>query len=557
MKAKKIMLKIVITLIVLGALGGTFALLWFNTNYLDFLKPAKEAATEKVEEIAKKNNKNSKTKLSNILNTEDLSFSDYSTALDKYKKVAGKPVKTNLNITAKLNLSELDNQVQSIINNSKITYEASVDPDKNNSQNKIGLYSGSSEVLKLDLVTNDKKFGIGCDALYDKYLSVTVDELIDYLKKNNSGEFSESELEILSNLGNSKLNIYDLLYVSDEDLKHLDDTYGDIIGTSIPNECITEEGEKTISVDGKNVKASATYITMTGDDMYKFLNTIAKTVKDDSVISKIISEKVNMIAKSAGQDEIKQSEIKSYIDDAIDDMLSESNSLKGEKDSAVRIAIYSDGSKTVRVEVNAISDINKPDNSETLFTIENSDSKNIYTMYNNGKEYMSLTNVFTKNTAEEKAGTLTLKSGNSSIGTAKYEIIEKSNEEKISVEVNVPLASVTGKFEIATKGDYTKEPVDLSGVISFAYGRESAEIKFDGTMEYGNVSIPTLNSSNSVAVLSLSEDESKKLLEEIQNKAANVLPDRLKLIGINVTKEDILGASGADTVEETTENDSI
>ena len=553
MKAKGILIKIIIVLVVLGALGGTFAVLWFNTNFLDFMKPAEQAAAEKVEEVADKLNGNDKLSVSNILNVEDVKFSDYSKLLKEYKEMSGKPVKSKLNITANVNISELDNEAQNIINKSKITMESSADPSKKSSQNKIGLYSGSSEVLTVDVVTNDKKIGIGCDALYDKYLTVSMDELIDYLKKNNSGEFSDSDLEMLTKLTNSELDVYDLLYISDEDLKSLDKTYGNLIGSSIPEKCITNKDKVSVKINGKSVDTTATYVTLTGEDAYKAINSIAKTIKNDNVVSKILTEKANIILEQAGQDKIKQSDIKNYIDEFVDEMLSSVESIKDEDEQAVQLVIYSDGSKTVKVELNSLEDVSKDDKKETLATIEYADSKNIYTVYNDGSEYFVLTDSYTKNTKEERAGTLSLSMAGSSIGTANYELINKSNEEKISLSVNIPLAGVSGKFEVSSKGDYTKEPVDVNGVISFKYGKESAEVKFDGTMEYGNVSIPTLSSSNSVNVLSLSEEEQQKEAEKILEKAAEVLPDRLKLIGINITKEDILGTTPTEIVEDVEE----
>ena len=76
--------------------------------------------------------------------------------------------------------------------------------------------------------------------------------------------------------------------------------------------------------------------------------------------------------------------------------------------------------------------------------------------------------------------------------------------------------------------------------MSFKYKEDSATINFDGSIEYGDVSIPELTSSNSVDFLKLSETEMKDELVKILTKASEVLPSRLKLIGIDVKPEDIL-----------------
>ena len=59
-------------------------------------------------------------------------------------------------------------------------------------------------------------------------------------------------------------------------------------------------------------------------------------------------------------------------------------------------------------------------------------------------------------------------------------------------------------------------------------------------MEYGDVSIPELTSSNSINILKLSESELNEEMSKIAQKAAEVLPERLKLLGIDINSSDIL-----------------
>ena len=155
MKTKKIIIAVVAILVVLG---GTFAGLWFFTGVFDFLKPANDVFSNQLEKA---------------LNLEGAKFSDYSDILKEYKEMSDKSYKSKFNITANLKISELDKEIQDIINKSKITIESNADIKNKKTQNKIGLYSNNSEVLSLDLVTNDTKLGIGSKDLYDKYLSVS------------------------------------------------------------------------------------------------------------------------------------------------------------------------------------------------------------------------------------------------------------------------------------------------------------------------------------------------------------------------------------------------
>lgn len=522
MKSKKIIIAIVAILVVLG---GTFAGLWFFTDVFNFLKPANDVFSNQMEKA---------------LNLEGAKFADYSDFLKEYKEMSGKSYKSKINMTANLKISELDSDVQDIINKSKITIESSADVSNKKTQNKIGLYSGSSEVLTLDLVTNDTKIGVGCKDLYDKYISVSLEDMVELMGETSS-DFSEEELEALLNgLSGSSINPYDLLYISDEDLKHFDDTYRDCLTKLISKDCYTTEKKVKVDVDGDDVETTAYYLTLTGEDAYNFVSELTKLIKDDSVLAKIITEKANLILEASSQEKISEDDVKEFMSEMLDELITELEDIKDEKDSAIQIAIYSNKSNPVRIDVNAIEDVEDLDEKETIFSIEYAKSKNIFTVYQDGKSYITVVNEYSKNSDEEKVGKFEVKSSGVSMGTLEYEIINKESESKIDLSLDVPLANVSADIEVSSKGNYKKEPVTVSGLISFKYGTESAKINFDGTMEYGDVSIPELTSSNSVEILKLSETEMQAELLKILEKASNVLPARLKLIGINIKAEDIL-----------------
>ena len=194
MKSKKIIIAIVAILVVLG---GTFAGLWFFTDIFNFLKPESEVFSNQIEKA---------------LNIEGAKFADYSEFLNDYKEVTSKPVSSKINLTADLNLSELDSDLQEKINNSKLTLESNADISNNKAQSKIGLYTNNSEVLTLDLVSNNSKIGVGCEDLYDKYLTVSMEDLVDVIAEEADLEVEELE-SMINNLTNSKLDPYQLLYI--------------------------------------------------------------------------------------------------------------------------------------------------------------------------------------------------------------------------------------------------------------------------------------------------------------------------------------------------------
>ena len=526
MKAKKAIIAVIITLLVLCGIGAGGFCLWKFTDIFNFLKPANEVFSNQMEKA---------------LNMEGAKFTDYSDFLKEYKDNYNKPYKLNLNMSANLNLSELDSETKSIINKSKIKFESNVDSKNNKSQNKIGLYSNNSEVLTLDLVNNDKKVGIGCKDLSDKYISVSAEDLVKYIKENRSKDFTDEDIKVLENaLSGAKIDPYEFLYISDEDLKHFDERYGDLLNTLISKDCYSSEKNVEVEVDGDDVKTTAYYLTLTGKDTYKFAEDFSKLVKDDSVLTKIIVEKANMILENAGQNKIDEDDVKELMNEIFDSMLEEFESIKDEDKAAIQIAIYSDKSKPVRIELNTLKDVSEKSDKEALLSVEYAKGKTIYTIYQKGKAYITATDEYEKKDDKERKGKVSLKAMGTQIGTVDYELINKDDESKVYLSLNIPLADVSLNVDISSKGNPKKEAVDIKGKMSFKYAKESAEINFDGTAEFtDNVSIPELSSSNSIEVLKLSEEELNKEFDKISKKASEVLPARLKLIGINVKAEDI------------------
>lgn len=522
MKTKKIIIAVIAILVVLG---GTFAGLWFFTGIFDFLKPANDVFSSQLEKA---------------LNLEGAKFSNYSNILKEYKEMSDKSYKSKFNMTANVNISELDKEVQDIINKSKLTIESNADIKGKKTQNKIGLYSNNSEVLSLDLVTNDTKLGIGNKDLYDKYLSVSLEDLTNFIGEYSS-DIDDKDLEkILNSFSSSNINMYDLIYISDEDLKHFDETYRDCLTKLISKDCFTTEKNVEVDVDDDTIKTTAYYLTLTGEDTYNFISELSKLIKDDSVLAKIITEKANLILEASSEEKLSENDVKEFISEILGKLLEELEELKNEKDSAIQIAIYSSKSKPVRIELNIIEDVDDLDEKETVFSIEYAKSKNIYSIYQNGKAYITIVNEYTKNSGKEKIGKLTVKASGISVCTLDYEIVTKDNEGKLNLSFNVPSAKISGKIEFSSNGNYKKEPVTFEGFMSFTYKEDSATVNFDGSIEYSDVSIPDLTSSNSVDFLKLSETEMQNELLKILTKASEILPSRLKLIGIDIKSEDIL-----------------
>lgn len=528
MKSKKTLIIAIVAIIV--ALGGTFAGLWFFTNVFDFLKPANDAFVDQAEKV---------------LNLEGVKFENYSSVLEEYKEMSDKSTKATLNLSANLDLDDLEDDVEEVINKSKLSLELNSDAKNKKFQTKVGLYADTSEVLTLDVVANGDKLGIGSKDLYDKYLTVTMDDIIELLEDAGEKEAAEMLEKLMSSSSSANIDMYELLYISEDDLKHFDETYRDCFKNLIPKDCYKTESGVEVKVDGKNTKTTAYYLTLTGKDLYKFISDFAKLIQDDEVITKILTEKANLILEAASQEKVSEKDVDALIDELVEELLSNLENMKEDEDTAVQIVIYSTKLKPVRIEFNMVED----DDAETLISAEFAKEKNIFKLYNGKDVIGSLVNKYSKNSKEEKVGSFELEVSGETLGKLNYDLLLKDNEMKIKADLEVEEAELKASIDFSSKGNLNKEAVNYDGSFKFEFEGQSIEVKMDGSMEYGNVSIPELTKSNSVNVLDLSEKELQEELMKILEKASKVLPERLELLGFDIDADDIFPSNKTPNVQ--------
>ena len=240
---------------------------------------------------------------------------------------------------------------------------------------------------------------------------------------------------------------------------------------------------------------------------------------------------MNLILGNSSEYSIEEDDVKSFITELVDDLVSSLEDSKDSEESAVQIAVYSVDDNPVRIDFNNLDDAKDLDNAETILSFEFYD---------------------TKNSDEETSGTLKISADDSTIATIDYTILEKEDEEKLDILLKVPDISLNAGINMETTGNYQEEEVAIKGSINLTIGKESAEINFDGTVEYtDDVSVPELTSSNSIDILKMSEEELNTEVQKIVKKASEVLPEKLKLIGIDVKAEDIYKDPNAEQTQTT------
>lgn len=568
---------IIIIISALVVLGGTFAGLWFFTDILNFLKPADE---------------NFSVQLDKVLGSEkNLSYSEYESQISKLKLDGSYSTDLNMSMNVSLPSSVISYSDQKLLNSSSLNLKTSYDADKKVTAVDVGLLKDSKDVLRAQAIVDGVKLSVNSSDLYDKYLTFDLNKYESFCKENNIEVDADAKeaIEMLSKLSevDTSTLAYDLYHVSEEDYNNLQKRYDDLIQQLVDKDKFTAEKNQKITVgDKEDVKTTAYSVVLTGEDAYEATNKLMNLIKDDDTLKRLVVEKYNLMQDYAKTYEEIYSEYDSSmstsefpelsaddLDSALSELIEELEESKDsftEMEGAIKVTIYSDKkNEPVKVEIAVLED-EDDDEGSVIFTEEIEEGKNTYTIdlsdfvkstssSSSYSSYSSTTsqieNVLSsisgikiedeyEKTDDSRKGTLTIsiKSGESKFQkliTVDYEYVNSNSELKLKLSVKVPSQS---SISLDLNYDITGLDTDTKNItfdLAAKYSSYSVNMNINGTMKSG-ADIPEMTASNSVDILTLKEDELKKVFTDVVNNAANNLPAKLSQYGINVTKEEIL-----------------
>ena len=581
MKKKTIIIIIVAILVLVLA---TFAILFFFTDLFNFAKSDSNNFAIQAKKLFGSKNQSS--------------YSEYLASIENLKG-KNESFTSNMDISMNLDLpsSTLDSSIQEILNNSSISVSESYDVSKKATAYNIGLAHNNDKTINLECTLKDNAIGLSSPDLYDKALLFDLNKFEEFCKANNI-DYDEKDIKSITstldkqNDGSYSSLFYDLLYLTEDEYNSLRKNYGDILTSFVDDKNYSSEKNKEINVDGKDVKTTAYTLTLSGQDAYDCLYKLVSKAKDDETLNDIIAKKYDILKQllqpyttyyTEFDDEDEPMTDLSNIN--FDELLRQLEDVKDEfydLDNSLKFTIYSDKKQNpVRYEISILDD--KKSNEYVIFTGEIESKKNTYTI--DLQEISKLTDgtsskdndddLYSGLSGSSKTSASVADSISKIIITDEYEESDTSRKGKITISAKVSdekqdIANITyenthssselkNKFSLSSSvlpvtldfnysvdglnTDKQNVSLDLSGKMSASVlSSYSFGLKCNGSINYGNADIKDLNDSNSVDVLSKSEEEIAQLYTDVVTNASNNLPDKLSKFGMDVTKDDILSS---------------
>lgn len=547
MKNKKILIIPIVIIILLVALAGVSAFLYFKT---DLFKSPKQLFFKYLGE--------------SVSSTKNF---NYDKSLANYKELSQKSSKSTGEITGSItdnssNTSSSSKSIEDAINNSKIEYSIESIPSKNKYHASIKPNYNDSEITNLELLADNDSYGAKCTDLYDKYVYFENNNLKTLVSKFGiDSKYIPYKLE--------KVDIYELLNISADSRTQIVDRYQKLLDSKLTKDMFTSNKKVTTSVNGTNVKANAYTLTINGEHAYDILLSFFQTLKDDDQTLDLIIEKceksgvtkayetqeniqssIYSISSDNNDDEIQITFTKDSLKDDIQTLI---ESLQDSKDNfsadeSVQIIVYSYKGKTAKIEFKNGSD----ETSAFSIEITHNKSEEIITLNSDDTTYIKAN--YSSSKKEEKA-TIVLYEDNDTEFANLY-IEHKKDKNKINFKINDSSNSVL-ELNIDSNGQIGKGTIETVCNLKFKE-EDDLEINLNlnnSTTYTDDINIDDLSSNNGELLNTISNTKMNDLYKEIYSNLQKVLPEKAKLLGIDLPK-DILSKLDPDADKKTiTEKD--
>lgn len=547
MKNKKILIIPIVIIILLVALAGVSAFLYFKT---DLFKSPKQLFFKYLGE--------------SVSSTKNF---NYDKSLANYKELSQKSSKSTGEITGSItdnssNTSSSSKSIEDAINNSKIEYSIESIPSKNKYHASIKPTYNDSEITNLELLADNDSYGAKCTDLYDKYVYFENNNLKTLVSKFGiDSKYIPDKLE--------KVDIYELLNISADSRTQIVDRYQKLLDSKLTKDMFTSNKKVTTSVNGTNVKANAYTLTINGEHAYDILLSFFQTLKDDDQTLDLIIEKceksgvtkayetqeniqssIYSISSDNNDDEIQITFTKDSLKDDIQTLI---ESLQDSKDNfsadeSIQIIVYSYKGKTAKIEFKNGSD----ETSAFSIEITHNKSEEIITLNSDNTTYIKAN--YSSSKKEEKA-TIVLYEDNDTEFANLY-IEHKKDKNKINFKINDSSNSVL-ELNIDSNGQIGKGTIETVCNLKFKE-EDDLEINLNlnnSTTYTDDINIDDLSSNNGELLNTISNTKMNDLYKEIYSNLQKVLPEKAKLLGIDLPK-DILSKLDPDADKKTiTEKD--
>ena len=399
----------------------------------------------------------------------------YSEALNEIRNLKEKSY--TLKGDAKFNISstEEDEEVQKIadaFSKIQISYDMNVVGKENKEKGILNFDFDNKQVLSVDYLRDNDLFGIKIGEVYDKYISIENKNL-----KQLAEKYEIDSTEIPDKI--EFIDMHDLYDISEEEIQHINDLIVGTLKNEIPEECYSVNENAEIDILGEKAKTKEYKIELSAKQIDDIAIKLLENAKRDEVILNLIVNKYNKISMNtlAGKEKIAKDDLIKEIEESIKEIQEEPS-----KEGVIVSNFYAKDKAKIDISTSK----------NNIMNIE---------LQKAGKETVINIGIYFDDETASDTKTEKMRIN------GKVKINQTSNEKSnANIETQI-------------------ETEDLKFGMNMNYEIEFSE----------KISIESFTAENSINLNNITTEEFEKEMEEIYYRAIFILPQKMKLLGIDMS----------------------
>ena len=399
----------------------------------------------------------------------------YSEALNEIRNLKEKSY--TLKGDAKFNISstEEDEEVQKIadaFSKIQISYDMNVVGKENKEKGILNFDFDNKQVLSVDYLRDNDLFGIKIGEVYDKYISIENKNL-----KQLAEKYEIDSTEIPDKI--EFIDMHDLYDISEEEIQHISDLIVGTLKNEIPEECYSVNENAETDILGEKAKTKEYKIELSAKQIDDLTIKLLENAKRDEVILNLIVNKYNKISMNtlAGKEKIAKDDLIKEIEESIKEIQEEPS-----KEGVIVSNFYAKDKAKIDISTSK----------NNIMNIE---------LQKAGKETVINIGIYFDDETASDTKTEKMRIN------GKVKINQTSNEKSnANIETQI-------------------ETEDLKFGMNMNYEIEFSE----------KISIESFTAENSINLNNITTEEFEKEMEEIYYKAIFILPQKMKLLGIDMS----------------------
>lgn len=403
----------------------------------------------------------------------------YSEALNEIRNLKEKSY--TLKGDAKFNISstEEDEEVQKIadaFSKIQISYDMNVVGKKNKEKGILNFGFDNKQVLSVDYLRDNDLFGIKIGEVYDKYISIENKNL-----KQLAEKYEIDSTEIPDKI--EFIDMHDLYDISEEEIQHINDLIVGTLKNEIPEECYSVNENVETDILGEKAKTKEYKIELSAKQIDDIAIKLLENAKRDEVILNLIVNKYNKVSMNtlAGKEKIAKDDLIKEIEESIKEIQEEPS-----KEGVIVSNFYAKDKAKIDISTSK----------NNIMNIE---------LQKAGKETVINIGIYFDDETASDTKTEKMRIN------GKVKINQTSNEKS--------------NANIETQIETQIETEDLKFGMNMNYEIEFSE----------KISIESFTAENSINLNNITTEEFEKEMEEIYYRAIFILPQKMKLLGIDMS----------------------